>query len=606
MGCVAAEEEAVAPDTERDEAPTIVSPKSGRSGSTARPAWVALSGASLAPPSHSTTVAQSSSLATSAAVREEQATRGAAIVRVGTVVSLVALVALQLPAGQAPLGRWAASSALFIIFASSLALLLAERGGQRMDPRIVFALGLIITPALLVVTAHVGAFSPAILAFVFGIYYFGMSDAKHEGWACWGIAAGGHALLTAFTLARVLPPERSLLALAPPDPVGLGAMAVVVQMLYGATFWLARLSRGATVAAMLRLERAQRQIRERDALLDEVNQDLQEALGGQKKGRFSGKRLGPFAADELIGRGAMGDVYAGRHGETGEPVALKVLHAFMLESATHVERFFREAEISSALDSPHIVRVHGRGVADDGSPFLAMELLSGHDLAWHLRARHRFAMKDALELTAQLGQALAAAQDAGIVHRDLKPKNVFLDERAAPVWKILDFGVSKMRSSSGTLSQGAIIGTPGYMAPEQARAHGVDHRADVFSLAAIAYRVLTGVGPFSGGDFMSTLYQVAHDQPQRPSSLASLSPDIDRVLALGLAKDRERRLRSATSFAAALRDAARGELEGRQALDRRPRASAATPTPSSPTTPGASAATPRDARPAAGVSSLGA
>jgi eukaryotic-like serine/threonine-protein kinase len=571
IAAVTAEEEGYPPDTERDEAPTIVTPmKSGRSGTSGRPAWVAMSSQTTVSPiiTHGGTAAPSASLATSAAVREEQATRGGAIVRVGVVVSLVALVAIQLPANQVLIGRIAASGALAVIFLTSLALLVLNRRGRRMEPSTVFGLGLVITPSLVVVTAHVGAFSPATLAFVFGIYYFGMSDAKHEGWACWGISAAGHALLTALTFARVLPPERSMLALAPPDPVGIAAMAVVVQLFFAATFWLARLTRGATVKAMTQLERAQRQIRERDALLDEANQDLQQALGAQKKGRFSGKRLGPFQAEELIGRGAMGDVYTARHAETGDPAALKVLHAFMLESETHVERFFREAEISSSLDSPHIVKVHGQGVADDGSPFLAMELLHGHDLAWHLRQRHRFAMKDALELIAQLAQALAAAQDAGIVHRDLKPKNVFYDERPiAPgtpgVWKVLDFGVSKMRASSGTLSHGAIIGTPGYMAPEQARAQVVDHRADVFSLAAIAYRVLTGAPPFTGTDFMSTMYQVAHDQPPRPGSLASLSADLDRMLALGLAKDRDRRIRSATSFAAGLRDAARGELDER-------------------------------------------
>jgi serine/threonine-protein kinase len=128
---------------------------------------------------------------------------------------------------------------------------------------------------------------------------------------------------------------------------------------------------------------------------------------------------------------------------------------------------------------------------------------------------------------------------------------------------VLDFGVSKMNEVAGTLTHGAIVGTPGYMSPEQARGKPVDHRSDVFSLAVLAYRSLTGRPPFHAADPLGTTYQVVHAMPVCPTDLVKIHEDIDLVLAIGLAKDREHRFRSATSFAAALRDASRGELDER-------------------------------------------
>jgi serine/threonine-protein kinase len=153
---------------------------------------------------------------------------------------------------------------------------------------------------------------------------------------------------------------------------------------------------------------------------------------------------------------------------------------------------------------------------------------------------------------------LDAARAAGIVHRDLKPHNIFLaDEGGGRRWKILDFGVSKA-GGSGTLTKGHIVGTPAYMAPEQARGEDVDHRADVYSLAAILYRAVTGHPAFTGKDVPTTLYEVVYRVPTQPSILAQLPGDVDRVLALGLAKDADDRFATALElarwFAAAVED----------------------------------------------------
>jgi serine/threonine-protein kinase len=165
----------------------------------------------------------------------------------------------------------------------------------------------------------------------------------------------------------------------------------------------------------------------------------------------------------------------------------------------------------------------------------------------------------------QVAKALEAARKAGIVHRDLKPQNLFLAQQnaAAPLWKILDFGVSRLAGSSGTLTMDLIVGTPGYMSPEQAAGgKEVTHRSDVFSFGAVLYRALTGQPPFSGPDTPQILYQVVYRSPARPSQLVpGLPPDVEIVLAIALAKDPAERFASALEMADALRSASRGTLD---------------------------------------------
>jgi len=507
-----------------------------------------------------------SSAAAALAVREEQDVRAAAFLRLVFAVAGLTAVAVQFPERESP-GKWAATALLMCLAVLAGALAFASRRRSIQD-RTLLAVGLLATVTILVTNYHVGIFSPSVMSLFVVVYFYGLGDQRLHGWLVFGLGAGGYAVLATLAIVGVLSTDRAIFALYAVERVSMIAVTVVTGVFLTLTLWLARRSRLATVHAMSQLERAHHQIRQREALLHEARAELDKALDVGKVGRFTGERVDAYVVEEVIGRGAMGEVYAGHHAESGEPVALKVLHVYAIDDPAQVGRFFREAEIIGALQSAHVVRVHGHGRAADGSPYLAMERLVGHDLAWHLRESRRLGLRSTIDLVAQVAQALSVAQDAGIVHRDLKPQNLFRCEGDGKNgWKVLDFGVSKVESASSTLTQGAAVGTPSYMAPEQAQGRDVDHRADIFALGVITYRALTGRPPFTGPDGPATMYNVVHVQPARPGELVDLPEDVDLILALAMAKDRARRVPSANTFAAALRDAARGELDERLRRD---------------------------------------
>ena len=214
--------------------------------------------------------------------------------------------------------------------------------------------------------------------------------------------------------------------------------------------------------------------------------------------------IGSYRLGTLIGRGAMGEVYDAGHVETGAPAAIKMLARGMVGSHDKIARFLRELEIARKLDAPNVVRVLEIGDPGDDLPFLAMERLRGDDLADLLRRRRVLPPSEVVTMVREVAAGLDAAHAAGIVHRDLKPSNVFRHEDR--VWKILDFGVSKL-SDNADLTQNSVIGTPAFMAPEQARGEAVDARADVYALAAIAYRALTGVALFGTAEVSAAALQ---------------------------------------------------------------------------------------------------
>jgi serine/threonine-protein kinase len=261
----------------------------------------------------------------------------------------------------------------------------------------------------------------------------------------------------------------------------------------------------------------------------------------------------------------MAEVYEAQNTETGEPAAIKLLHQNLLVQPKAVTRFLREAVAASALDTPHVARILGSSDPLDTLPYLAMERLHGNDLAHYLRHKPVMSMKRLLELVEQVGKVIDLANEAGIVHRDLKPQNIYLAEQesARPIWKVLDFGVSLLGEGSGTLTQGNIVGTPSYMAPEQARGGKVDQRTDIHALAAISYRCLTGRPPFTGNDIPSIMYSAVHSMPEAPSVMTDVPKEIDSVLAIGLAKRAEDRFESAADFSFRLQRAAKGELDPR-------------------------------------------
>jgi serine/threonine-protein kinase len=272
---------------------------------------------------------------------------------------------------------------------------------------------------------------------------------------------------------------------------------------------------------------------------------------------------GTYLVVAPLGQGGMGEVYEVEHARLSGRYALKLLRRERAADPEAVDRFRREAEIASGLRHPHIVQVIDFDTLPGGAPFLVMERLEGEDLKTHLRARGPLSLARVVAIVEQIASGLAAAHERGIVHRDLKPENLFLTRvpgQDGDFVKILDFGISKVRAATTRLTgDRTVLGTPHYMAPEQARGKGddVDGRTDEFALGAIAYEALTGEEAFRGEDASAVLYQVVHETPARLAGPAPLvSAAVDRVLGRALAKDRAERFASVKDFARALADAA--------------------------------------------------
>jgi len=213
---------------------------------------------------------------------------------------------------------------------------------------------------------------------------------------------------------------------------------------------------------------------------------------------------GRFVVERLLAEGGMGAIYRARHADTGERLAVKIFRPEMVTDAGAVERFLREARTSAQIDSEHIVRVVEAGAAAElsGAPFLAMELLEGRDLQRESAARGPLPPADVLSFLRQAASALDRAHPLGIVHRDLKPANLFLAQRpdGSATVKVLDFGIAKLTGGAAAgmavarTATGAVLGTPLYMAPEQASGDNarVSPGTDVWALGLIAHRLLTG------------------------------------------------------------------------------------------------------------------
>ena len=435
------------------------------------------------------------------------------------------------------------------------------------SPRVARTFGAAAACASLLVAWYLGVLSPAPMLVVLGVSFFAMSDDTMTAFGIPAATAFGYFTLAGLVALGVLP-DAGLMQVLPVEAAPRFAAVLVVPAVMGLAVWQARITRRATLDALDRAVAAMREMRTREAQLEEANRDLDFLMRVQagRSGPYTGLSAGKYLIRHLLARGAMGEVYAATDTESGEDAAIKVLQSNMLGDDQLVARFVREGEAASQLAGPNVVTVHEVGtIGANGAPYIAMELLRGHDLGWHLRQRGALPIDEVVALAEQVAQALEAARKAGVVHRDLKPQNLFLAQQhaAAPVWKILDFGVSRLAGTTGTLTMDMIVGTPGYMSPEQAAGgREVTHRSDVFSLGAVVYRALTGQPPFSGPDTPQILYQVVYKSPTRPSQLVpGLPADVEMVLAIGMAKDPGERFASAIEMGEALRAAARGALD---------------------------------------------
>ena len=242
----------------------------------------------------------------------------------------------------------------------------------------------------------------------------------------------------------------------------------------------------------------------------------------------------------------------------GRRVALKALKPELTTRPAARERFLREARAAAALDHERVAAIHQVG-EDRGVPFLAMQLLQGESLEGRLQRGGRLPVAEAVRIAREVAEGLAAAHQCGLVHRDVKPANVWLEEERGRV-KLLDFGLARPADDTAHLTQeGAVVGTPAYMAPEQARGQEVDSRADLFGLGCVLYHMLTGRLPFQGRDTMATLAAVLTEEPPAPHRLRpEVSPTLSGLVMRLLAKDRERRPSSARAVAAELAILERG------------------------------------------------
>jgi serine/threonine protein kinase len=292
-----------------------------------------------------------------------------------------------------------------------------------------------------------------------------------------------------------------------------------------------------------------------------------------------------YEITDLLGQGGMGAVWAAKHLRLpGKRVAIKVLHGLAANDRESYARFRREAEIASRIGHPNIVTVHDFNVLASGTPYLVLEYLDGEDLSQRL-TRGKLPLATALGIARQIGSALHAAHKADVVHRDLKPGNVFLmateigGELVDQV-KVLDFGISKIRGSQTVQTQDSVLlGTPQYMAPEQALGKNteIDGRTDVFALGAIVYEMISGRAAFMGNTLAEVVFKVVYDKsPPLAEAEPETPPNVVAAVEQALAKDPNARFSDVAAFINALTGRPLQTLDRARAKNPAPEAFAST------------------------------
>ncbi len=268
---------------------------------------------------------------------------------------------------------------------------------------------------------------------------------------------------------------------------------------------------------------------------------------------------GKYRIVRLIGEGGMGAVYEGENTRIKRTVAIKVLHAAVAEKTDVVQRFEREAQAAGRIGSEHIVEVLDLGNLPSGERYMVMEFLAGEDLTSRIKRRRRLQPQEAIPLVHQVLEGLHAAHQTGIIHRDLKPDNIYiLSNRAgrSDFVKILDFGVSKFSALDNEMSMtrtGAVMGTPYYMSPEQAKGGNIDQRSDLYAIGVVLYQAVTGRVPFNASSFNELLFKIALESPEPVEAIVpDCPPSFVALINKAMARDPAQRFQSAREFQQAL------------------------------------------------------
>ena len=267
------------------------------------------------------------------------------------------------------------------------------------------------------------------------------------------------------------------------------------------------------------------------------------------------QRIGRYQILEEIAAGGQGTVYRAFDPDSGQIIALKVLHPNLSGDRGYIERFRREASLAASIDHPNVVKIFEVG-QDGDQHFMALEFLP-ESLARVVESGGQMRLEGASQFGLQIAEGLAAAHALGIVHRDIKPQNVLIGADGSA--KVTDFGIARAESLNTMTATGVVMGTPHYMSPEQARGARADARSDVYSLGCLMYHMLAGEVPFTGETPMAVIRQQIEEQPRRLRERRKDVPrGLEAVIDRAMAKDPDRRYQSAAEIAQAIRAAAPG------------------------------------------------
>ncbi|HTJ81401.1 MAG TPA: protein kinase, partial [Polyangiaceae bacterium] len=411
-------------------------PEGGESTLPRRPTRSASSAASPTPSSLAQPASGSLSVEGAALTKEIleelETQRAKVFFRVTTGLTLLVLAALPFLPGAAWLR---AMTAAFCFVASLVSVFVVVRATKKTyTPEVALATGLVLIPLAIAIIYYLGLFSAAATLLAVGIYFFGSSQVRKVAWATYLACAILYFVVTLLIAVSALP-DHSVFSVEHVATMSRLYRVIMQQAIFGMTFYLARSTRRANEIALERAQRTDLELKRTEAQLLEAKGELDRALR-PGEGRWTGQHLDTWLLGELLGRGGMGEVYAARKRDGTDLVAIKLLHPQMLENPDNVARFMREAKATASVPSEHVAAVIEVATSQAGIPYIVMELLEGHDLAWYLRRSPQLELPQVVEMVEHTARALSAVRAAGIVHRDLKPGNLFLTDTLPRRWKV--------------------------------------------------------------------------------------------------------------------------------------------------------------------------